>query len=77
MLNRKMIEFGLSPSLGYPLAIALFIGLSFMLFLKTAFANYIYLAIALSSVTALSEGFRTDFFKIYFLQSRIFESQND
>lgn len=66
MLNRKIIEFGLPPTLGYLLAIALFIGLSFMLFLKVSFANYIYLAIALSSVTALSEDFRNDFLKSIF-----------
>ncbi len=66
MLNRKIIEFGLHPNLAYLLMIVLFIALSFMLFLKTAFANYIYLAIALSSLTALSEGFRTDFLKSIF-----------
>ena len=66
MLNRKIIEFGLNPHLGYLLMIVIFIVLSLILFLKTTFANYIYLAIALSSVTALSEDFRTHFLKSIF-----------
>ena len=79
MLNRKITEFGLNPTLGYLLMMVIFIALSLMLFLKTAFANYIYLALALSSVTALSEGFRTDFLKSIFsdkeyLKIRCFEN---
>ena len=69
MLNRKIIEFGLPPSVAYLLATALFVGFSLMLFLKTDFANYIYLAIALSFVTTLSENFRTDFLKSTFSDS--------
>jgi len=79
MFNRKLVEFGLHPSLGYLLMIVIFIVLSLILFKKITSASYVYLVLALSTVTTLSEGFRTDFLKSIFsnkeyLKIRCFEN---
>lgn len=79
MLNRHLWAFGLHPILGYILGIALFVGASVLVFVRTDYAVYIYMAVALSSVAKLSEPQRNDFLKIGFtdvlyLQLRIIEN---
>jgi hypothetical protein len=55
MANRQLTEFGLHPFLGYILLIVGFVGLSVFLFSKTGFAGFIYIFIALSILSRLSE----------------------
>ena len=66
MLNRKMIDFGLPLLIGYTLLPFIFILLSNYLFRNTEFANYVYVLIALSFVSKLSEPKRNDFLKSIF-----------
>lgn len=55
MANRQLTEFGIHPFLGYSLLLAGFVGLSVYLFSKTGLAGYIYIFIALSVLSRLSE----------------------
>lgn len=66
ILNRKMIDFGLPPLIGYTLLPFVFILLSNYLFKNTEFANYIYGLIALSFLSKLNEPKRNDFLKSIF-----------
>ena len=66
MTNRKLTDFGLNPIIGFCLLLVGFIGLSIYLFSKTEFAEYIYILIALSFVSKLSERKRNDFLKYCF-----------
>ena len=66
MLNRQLTEFGINPILGFALSAILFVGLSFFLFLKTAYAPYIYVFFGISSVIKLGEINRNDFLKSCF-----------
>ena len=66
MLNRKMIDFGLPLLIGYTLLPFIFILFSNYLFRNTKFANYVYVLIALSFVSKLSEPKRNDFLKSIF-----------
>lgn len=63
MLNRHISDFGLHPLIGYGISIAGFTALSFYLFSKTEFANYIYIAIAISLIFKLCENKRNEFLK--------------
>lgn len=63
MLNRHLKAFGLPPILGYILAILLFIGSSIYLFYKTEYAAFIYIFLAVSTLSLLSEIKRNDFLK--------------
>lgn len=67
MLNRHLRAFGLSPILGYLLGLLVFIGASFYLFYKTAYAPYIYAFFAFSALSLLSETKRNDFLKTCFV----------
>lgn len=69
MLNRKMLAFGIPIVLGYFLSLIVFVLGSYFLFLKTEFAVYIYLLIALSFISQLSETDRNDFLKSIFKKS--------
>jgi len=66
MLNRQVAEYGISPALGYILSIAAFIGFSVLLFNKTDYAEYIYIAGGLSLIQRLSEPGRNQFIKTCF-----------
>lgn len=79
MLNRQMTEFGLPPLVGYSVIPIIFFLLSYYLFLKTELASYLYIFLALSFITKLSEPKRNDFLKsIYnkkdYLKLRLLEN---
>ncbi len=63
MLNRKIIEFGLPPLVGYVLMTIGFVGLSFFMFMKLESALYIYGLLAIGGVVSLGEAQRNDFLK--------------
>jgi hypothetical protein len=64
MLNRQLTEWGIEPVIGYLVGLFAFIGISIKLFEKTQFAEYIYIALALSLVIKLNEINRNDFLKL-------------
>lgn len=66
MLNRRMNDAGFSPILTYIIVTLGFYAISFYLFSKTEFAEYIYGFMALSFISKLSEKRRNDFLKIQF-----------
>jgi hypothetical protein len=66
LINRHISDFGLRPVLGYLLAFVLFIGLSLALFIKTDFAQYLYLLAAISFLLNLGERSRNEFLKSIF-----------
>jgi hypothetical protein len=68
--NRRMIEFGLPVFMGYTLLPFVFILLSNYLFIKTEFAVYIYVLIAVSFVSILNEPKRNDFLKAIFIKKK-------
>lgn len=68
LISRHINEFGLHPIIGQILGILAFIGLSFFLFYKTSFAQYVYLLMAISALLNLSERNRNDFLKTCFNQ---------
>jgi hypothetical protein len=68
MLNRQFTEMRINPIVGYLFSIFAFIGISLVLFSKTEYANYIYLAISLILTQRLSEVNRTTFLKICFIK---------
>lgn len=63
MLNRKIVEFGLPPLVGYVLMAIGFVALSFLMFMKLEMAAYVYGALAIGMVGSLSESKRNDFLK--------------
>lgn len=65
-----MIDFGLPILIGYALLAFVFLLLSNFLFEKTEFANYIYMLLALTFVSKLSEPKRNDFLKSIFNKSK-------
>lgn len=69
MTNRKLTDFGLNPIIGFILLLTGFIGLSIYLFSKTEFAEYVFILIALSFVSKLSETRRNDFLKYCFIDT--------
>lgn len=66
MTNRGLKDFGLKPVFGYLLILTSFIGLSWFLFYKTEFAQYIYILISIALTSKLSETGRNDFLKVCF-----------
>jgi hypothetical protein len=64
MLNRQLTEWGIDPIIGYLVGFFAFIGISIKLFEKTQFAEYIYIALALSLIIKLNEINRNDFLKL-------------
>ena len=73
MLKRQLIDFGLNPILGFIIILIGFYGLSFYLFTKTEYANYLYVLIALSVVFKYSEVNRNDFLKFTFPKENYFK----
>lgn len=79
MLNRQLTEWGIEPVIGYIVGVFSFIGLSIKLFEKTQFAEYIYIALALSIIIKLNDVNRNDFLKlcyskIKYIKLRIIEN---
>ncbi len=66
LINRHISDFGLRPAIGYLLAFVLFIGLSLALFIKTSFAQYLYLLMVISFLLNLGERSRNEFLKSIF-----------
>lgn len=66
IVNRKIVDFGLPLFIGYTFLPLVFMFLSNYLFKNRAYANYIYVFIALSIVLKLSEPKRNDFLKSIF-----------
>lgn len=60
-VNRQLKEWGFQPIIGYLVMLAIFGGLSFYLFAKSHYASWIYLFLALSLVSGLSDPKRMDF----------------
>ena len=73
MLNRQLTEWGIEPVIGYLVGIFAFIGISIKLFEKTQFAEYIYIALALSLVIKLNEINRNDFLKLCYSKTEYFK----
>lgn len=69
MINRNLTDFGLNPIIGFCLILIGFIGFSTYLFSKTEFAEYVFILIALSFVSKLSETKRNDFLKSVFIDN--------
>ena len=68
MLNRQFTELRINPIVGIIFSIFAFVGISVIIYSKTEYANYIYLAISLILTQRLSEVNRTTFLKICFIK---------
>ncbi len=68
MLSRKITAFGIPPVLGFGIIPVLFFAMSELLFRKTEYAPYLYVFLAISFVTQLSEAKRNAFLKSIFNQ---------
>ena len=66
MNNRKLRDAGLPPAVGYVLILAVFIGISYLLFSKSQYAQYIYPLLALTLLSPLSEIRRCEFLRTTF-----------
>jgi len=73
LLNRKMIQFGISPYIGYSLIPIAFILVSTYLFSKTEYACYLISVLAISIVSKLSDSRRNDFLKTIFNRDNYFK----
>lgn len=69
MINRHFKDSGISPLVGSILLFFPFIGISVYLFYKTEFAVYIYIFMALTLISKLSESRRVEFLYICFGKS--------
>jgi hypothetical protein len=75
MLNRNISEFGLPPIIGYLLGFIAFLGLSWYLFMKISYANYIYPLIGLSFLSTLNGLARNDFLQSCFSNRQYFQAR--
>lgn len=66
MNKRKLRDAGMPPVLGYVLILAAFVGLSYYLFSKSQYAQYIYPLLALTLLSPLAETRRCEFLKTIF-----------
>jgi hypothetical protein len=64
LINRRFKDSGIEPLIGYILILAGFTAFSFSLFNKTIYAKYIYIAIAATALTTLSETKRNEFLQL-------------
>jgi len=69
VLKRKLVTFGLNPTVGIGLITIVFCGLSVYLFSKTEYAKHIYVLLYITIVTRLSKKDRNDFLKSTFTSS--------
>lgn len=70
LLRRHISDFGIHPLVGFLLLPLAFILASVLLFHKTEFAAYIYILVAASAISRLSEAKRNDFLKLCFSKKR-------
>ncbi|MDN3654345.1 hypothetical protein QWZ08_01830 [Ferruginibacter paludis] len=68
MLNRQLADFGVPAAAAWIVLPAVFIGLSFYLFHKTAFARYIYILMAVSLTVNFTSSDRNNFLRSCFKQ---------
>lgn len=68
MLNRQLADFGMPPAAAWIALPLAFVGLSFYLFQKTPFAQYIYILMAVSLCSTFASGDRNDFLNSCFKQ---------
>ena len=68
MANRKFRDMGFTPAVAYLLMAGLFLALSFSLFHKISFAQYIYFLFPVPFFSRLSHRQRNDFLKVNFLE---------
>jgi hypothetical protein len=73
MLNRQLTEFGIEPLIGYIIGIVAFILVSFKLYERTQYAEYILIFISLSITIKLSEICRNDFLKLCYPKNNYFK----
>ncbi len=64
LITRKINDAGVSPMVGIAVLTALFIGVSYLLFAKSSYAQYIYPFIALSFMLPLSNVKRNEFLQL-------------
>lgn len=69
LLNRHILDFGLSPWAGYLLGLLLFIGLSIFLFARIDLAEYVYGFLVLGILLNHGSVLRNDFIKSCYLRS--------
>ena len=70
ILNRQILEFGISPIIAYVFITVSFLGISFYLFNTTEYAEYIYALVAFILVIKLSDINRNEFLKSCFLNKK-------
>ena len=68
-LGRKSSDFGIHPFVASVVLIFVFFGASFLLFAKTPYANWIYLATAVFTVLKLSDSSRTELLNLLFTKT--------
>lgn len=72
MLNRQLTEWGIEPLIGFVVGFLAFIGISMKLFEQTQYAEYVYIALALSFVMKYNDTNRNDFIKLCFSKTDYF-----
>ncbi|CAN5799016.1 hypothetical protein BH11BAC3_BH11BAC3_12100 [soil metagenome] len=73
MLRRQLSDFGIHPALGFSIIVVAFFAFSVYLFRQSAYAGYLYAAIALSIASTYSEVNRNDFLKFTFSTKNYFK----
>jgi hypothetical protein len=71
LLSRRFADAGIAPAIAYAILPLVFIGFSLFLFYKTEYAPYIYMLLALSLTTHLSERRRNVFLKTCFGDAKL------
>lgn len=72
MLNRQLTEWGIEPAIGFVVGFLAFIGISMKIFEQTQYAEYLYIALALSFVIKYNDINRNDFIKLCFSKTDYF-----
>lgn len=72
MLNRQLTEWGIEPVIGFVVGFLAFIGISMKIFEQTQYAEYLYIALALSFVIKYNDTNRNDFIKLCFSKTDYF-----
>ena len=75
MLERKLVEFGVHPLLGYFLILVFFLILSELIFFKLGYAAFIYAFLGLSLLPYLGESKRNEFLKNIFSSKQYIETR--
>ena len=72
-LERRSSDFGVHPIVASVVVVFVFFGASFLLFTKTPYANWIYLATAFFTVLKLSDSSRTELLNLLFTKNNFFK----